>query len=71
MKNTIDISPICDCRGIEDGELHYHIQLNLYTDTCELVDLSYIMDSLTKCVKHMESMLEEMKESRKGGKNDK
>lgn len=73
MKNTIDIRPIYDNRnGVETGELHYHVELNLYTDTCELADISYITESLTKCVKHMEYMLKEMEESRKAGNtNDK
>ena len=63
MLSTIDIRPI--------DETHYYIGLNLHAETYELADISYIMDSLTKCVKHMEYMLEQAEESRKGGKNDK
>lgn len=65
MKNTIDVRPICDCSGIEHGDLHYHIELNLYTDTCELADVSYITEEITKTVAHMEYMLKKMAESRK------
>lgn len=73
MKNTIDIRPIYDSvDGCKVGDLHYHVELNLYTDTSELADVSYITETLTKCVKHMEYMLKEMEESRKGGNtNDK
>lgn len=73
MKNTIDIRPIYDSvDGCKVGDLHYHVELNLYTDTSELADISYITEELTKTVGHMECMLKKMKESRKGGDtNDK
>lgn len=71
MKNTIDIRPIYEsASAVETGKLHYRVELNLYTDTCELADISFITESLTKCVKHMEYMLKEMEESRKGGVNN-
>ena len=73
MKNTIDVRPIYDSiDGCKVGDLHYHIELNLYTDTCELADISYIVNVLTKCVKQMEFILVQMEKSRNGGvKNDK
>lgn len=58
MRNTIEVRTVCDYKnGIETGDLHYHIGLNLYTDTSELADISYITEELTKTVGHMEYML--------------
>ena len=73
MKNTIDVRPIYDSvEGCKVGNLHYHIELNLYTDTCELADIAYIACELTKCVKQIEFSLEQAEISRKGDvKNDK
>ena len=65
MRKTIAIRPIYDERLAEQtGELHYHVELNLYTDTSELADISYITEELTKTVGHMEYMLKKMEESR-------
>ena len=65
MKNTIDIRPIYETNNGVVGKLHYHVELNLYTDTCELADVSYITEEITKTVAHMEYMLKKMAESRK------
>lgn len=71
MKKTIDIRPIYDDRNaIQTDALHYHIGLNLYTETCELADISYIMEELTKTVAHIDYTLKKMKESRKGTEYD-
>lgn len=67
MIGTIDIRPT--------GETEYYVGLNLHTKAYELADISYIVSELTKCVKHIEYTVEQMKESRntvkEGDTNDK
>ena len=71
MKKTIDVRPIYDDRNaIQTDALHYHVGLNLYTETCELADIAYITEELTKTVAHIEYTLNKMAESRKDESHD-